>query len=214
MFEGSNIAIAPDRQRIISKAVIDRFVDTTLSAKSSMFITDVARGTAVDCLIKNSYRGQIFLMAEVIEMAFSHVNLRNVRVVKEIQKRQEVRVDVRIPITIHRLIVSGAYVSLNKPILMRVRNVSACGLLLNSDLEIPINVGFSFDLKLNSDIPPLTAVANPTRREKLNNKGGYNYGCNLTLMDSMCTSMIRKYTYKRQIDERNRYLRKDCSIWG
>lgn len=213
MFEGSSVLILTDESNIAINCVIDTYTNACIVAKSDTVVPDIRKGTLVNCVIYSNCSGQISLEAQVDDIVYNHVRLSKVKVLKEIQKREEVRIDVEVPVQVKKMTIKGNIMDLDKPILMHTRNISACGVLLNAELDMPLDVEFHFCLKLSEDSAEIHVVAKIVRKEELKDNEGYNYGCSIVLAKTNDVNIIRKYIFRSQIDKRNKSRCKTDTIY-
>ena len=121
------------------------------------------------------------------------------------ERRIEFRTDVSIDIEINELILSDQYIKLPSPLKSKILNISCAGILLETELNIPIDTCFCIDLFLNEKkISFIIQVIRIDRNNMNNNK--YNYGCKFLNIPESLSCKLRKYIYKEQLKIRQ-YLK-------
>lgn len=125
-----------------------------------------------------------------------------------LQKRLEMRVDVDFSADVYELIISDKPIVLPTVIRMKVINLSVSGILLFSELEMPVGVHFGTILKFdNNNI----YVACQSVRKECRDSGFY-YGCMLLGVSLNDQQVIRQYIFKQEIQQRRRMKKEQGGV--
>lgn len=122
---------------------------------------------------------------------------------EEKQRRKNHRMIISIPLHVkHINRGSKNTFNLQKPILMKARDISINGILLESTLDIPDDVHFNIDLPLKN--MTLNIVTDTVRKYVKDNK--FYYGCTFTLQTEEELNFLRNFindNYIYQVKNKN-----------
>ena len=113
-------------------------------------------------------------------------------------RRIEYRTEVSIDIEINELILNDQYIKLPFPLKSKILNISCAGILLETELNIPIDTCFCIDLFLDKEKISFIIQVIRIDEENINNKL-YNYGCKFLNIPESLSCKLRKYIYKEQL---------------
>lgn len=123
--------------------------------------------------------------------------------IKEIQRRKNHRMTISIPLHVNKINRDNQNcVNLDKPILMKARDISINGILLESPLDIPNDIHFTIELPLKNTI--LNIVTDTVR--KYENNSLFYYGCTFTLKTEEELNFLRNFindNYIYQVKNKN-----------
>ena len=123
--------------------------------------------------------------------------------IEEKQRRKNHRMTVSIPLHVKRINRGNKNTfNLQKPILMKARDISINGILLESTLDIPDDIHFNIDLPLKN--MTLNIVTDTVRKYVKDNK--FYYGCTFTLQTEEELNFLRNFinnNYIHQVKNRN-----------
>nr|WP_302647295.1 PilZ domain-containing protein [uncultured Clostridium sp.] len=123
--------------------------------------------------------------------------------IEEKQRRKNHRMTVSIPLHVKRINRGNKNTfNLQKPILMKARDISINGILLESTLDIPDDIHFNIDLPLKN--MTLNIVTDTVRKYVKDNK--FYYGCTFTLQTEEELNFLRNFinnNYIYQVKNRN-----------
>lgn len=123
--------------------------------------------------------------------------------IEEKQRRKNHRMTVSIPLHVKRINRGNKNTfNLQKPILMKARDISINGILLESTLDIPDDIHFNIDLPLNN--MTLNIVTDTVRKYVKDNK--FYYGCTFTLQTEEELNFLRNFinnNYIYQVKNKN-----------
>lgn len=116
-------------------------------------------------------------------------------------KRKEIRGIVNMEIKIEEILIDNSQiVALPKPMAGRILNISCLGMLFESRLDIPINIGFCLKLSIENNI--IDIIARILRKEE--HEENYHYGCEFLQLSEPDKQVIRKYIFKKEIENRRK----------
>lgn len=122
---------------------------------------------------------------------------------EEKQRRKNHRMSISVPLHVTRIKKHNANpLELDKPILMKARDISINGILLESPLDIPDNIHFNINLPLQSMI--LNIVTDTVRKYQKNDL--FYYGCTFILKNEDEHIFLRKFindNYIYQVKNKN-----------
>ncbi|MGL4773694.1 MAG: PilZ domain-containing protein, partial [Clostridium sp.] len=98
--------------------------------------------------ISDKKRGILIYEGIVQGIIKNTIMLKRVRLIENSQRREKVRVIVNMPIEVEKIKKEEWLINLDKPIYMVSKNLSASGILLESTLDIPKEVGFVIHLPI------------------------------------------------------------------
>ena len=123
--------------------------------------------------------------------------------IEEKQRRKNHRMTVSIPLHVKRINRGNKNTfNLQKPILMKARDISINGILLESTLDIPDDIHFNIDLPLKN--MTLNIVTDTVRKYVKDNK--FYYGCTFTLQTEEELNFLRNFinnNYIYQVKNKN-----------
>ena len=123
--------------------------------------------------------------------------------IEEKQRRKNHRMNVSIPLHVKRINRGNKNTfNLQKPILMKARDISINGILLESTLDIPDDIHFNIDLPLKN--MTLNIVTDTVRKYVKDNK--FYYGCTFTLQTEEELNFLHNFinnNYIHQVKNRN-----------
>ena len=123
--------------------------------------------------------------------------------IEEKQRRKNHRMTVSIPLHVKRINRGNKNTfNLQKPILMKARDISINGILLESTLDIPDDIHFNIDLPLKN--MNLNIVTDTVRKYVKDNK--FYYGCTFTLQTEEELNFLRNFinnNYIYQVKNKN-----------
>ena len=123
--------------------------------------------------------------------------------IEEKQRRKNHRMTVSIPLHVKRINRGNKNTfNLQKPILMKARDISINGILLESTLDIPDDIHFNIDLPLKNIT--LNIVTDTVRKYVKDNK--FYYGCTFTLQTEEELNFLRNFinnNYIYQVKNKN-----------
>ena len=123
--------------------------------------------------------------------------------IEEKQRRKNHRMTVSIPLHVKRINRGNKNTfNLQKPILMKARDISINGILLESTLDIPDDIHFNIDLPLKN--MTLNIVTDTVRKYVKDNK--FYYGCTFTLQTEEELNFLHNFinnNYIHQVKNRN-----------
>lgn len=123
--------------------------------------------------------------------------------IEEKQRRKNHRMTVSIPLNVKRINRGNKNTfNLQKPILMKARDISINGILLESTLDIPDDIHFNIDLPLKN--MTLNIVTDTVRKYVKDNK--FYYGCTFTLQTEEELNFLRNFinnNYIYQVKNKN-----------
>ncbi|MFR2665957.1 MAG: PilZ domain-containing protein [Clostridium sp.] len=123
--------------------------------------------------------------------------------IEEKQRRKNHRMTVSIPLRVKRINRGNKNTfNLQKPILMKARDISINGILLESTLDIPDDIHFNIDLPLKN--MTLNIVTDTVRKYVKDNK--FYYGCTFTLQTEEELNFLRNFinnNYIYQVKNKN-----------
>lgn len=122
---------------------------------------------------------------------------------EEIQRRKNHRMTISIPLHVKRIKRGNeSTFNLEKPILMKARDISINGILLESTLDIPNDIHFTIDLPLKN--MTLNIVTDTVRKYVKDTK--FYYGCTFTLKTEEELNFLRNFindNYIYQVKNKN-----------
>lgn len=151
----------------------------------------------VHLIIFDPVQGELVYSAKVESLAHSHVTLSQLEPVKVIQKRQEVRLSIELPIEIATISVGSKIMDLEKCVPMKTINISASGILLSSALDLPQQVQPHILLFLDQDI--VLAIARIVRRDIQGST--HFYGCEFINLPENEKEKIRQFIFDHQLKQ-------------
>lgn len=123
--------------------------------------------------------------------------------IEEKQRRKNHRMTVSIPLHVKRINRGNKNTfNLQKPILMKARDISINGILLESTLDIADDIHFNIDLPLKN--MTLNIVTDTVRKYVKDNK--FYYGCTFTLQTEEELNFLRNFinnNYIYQVKNKN-----------
>ena len=123
--------------------------------------------------------------------------------IEEKQRRKNHRMTVSIPLHVKRINRGNKNTfNLQKPILMKARDISINGILLESTLDIPDDIHFNIDLPLKN--MTLNIVTDTVRKYVKDNK--FYYGCTFTLQTEEELNFLHNFinnNYIHQVKNKN-----------
>lgn len=109
------------------------------------------------------------------------------------QRRDKHRIVVNIPIEISKISNgSKKTIELIRPIYIIARNISARGILLECELDIPKKISFSIELPIDNEKIYLRTIT----KRKYQKDGLYYYGCMFVLQDNAKLYMLERFIMK------------------
>lgn len=169
----NNFIIIKSEDNILTEGIVKEFTRNNLSI-TYRNKTKLQKGEKVRINIFDKLNGLFIYNGEIREILGKEIILSNINYVKNFQRRSEVRVDVNAKFQINALKKENEeIIDLEKPILVNAKNLSASGILIRCDLDIPENVSIIIDMNIkNKLIKVLASIA-----RKYKGKDGYYYGC-------------------------------------
>lgn len=123
--------------------------------------------------------------------------------IEEKQRRKNHRMTISIPLQVKQINRgSENFLNLDKPILMKARDISINGILLESPLDIPNDIHFTIDLPLKNIT--LNIVTDTVRKYVKDDK--FYYGCTFTLKKEEDFNFLRNFintNYIYQVKNKN-----------
>ncbi len=169
----NNFIIIKSEDNILTEGVVKEFTRNNLSI-TYRNKTKLQKGEKVRINIFDKLNGLFVYDGEIREILGKEIILNNINYIKNFQRRSEVRLDVNANFQINALKKENEeIITLEKPILVNVKNISASGILIRCDLDIPESVSVIIDMNINNKI--IKALASIARKYK--GKDGYYYGC-------------------------------------
>lgn len=121
-----------------------------------------------------------------------------------VEKRRFNRVDCEIGFVGRPMIVNNvSVVKTAKPFSGKIKNLSAGGVLVGSNMELPQNAVFSFKLKVNFFIDCIAIVRRAGEADK---DGLFELGCEFINMNIDNVKAISLYTFKEQLKKKRQEL--------
>lgn len=123
------------------------------------------------------------------------------------KKREDIRIDDELEVTIQTVFEpTGAMVKAIYNIPMIVSNISASGLLLETERDFEMGTSFKFELPIEEKIVDVIVVI---VRKQLNEKTQkYIYGCKFEHLELISEQTIRRYVFNKELAKRRRSERK------
>ncbi|MGL5152323.1 MAG: PilZ domain-containing protein [Clostridium sp.] len=130
--------------------------------------------------------------------------IKNLRLIYSKQERKKVRVIVNFPLEVDKIKKEeSGLISLKKPIFMVSKNISGEGILLESNLDIPMDVHFLVEIPLpNGTIK----VETKTVRKYTGNNLNY-YGCVFTMLSKENKEILDSFIIKNHNSKFYRYYK-------
>lgn len=163
--------------------------------KDDRKVTCVIPGEAKTCIfetvIKGSRKGKLFLL------------MPNSEDIQVLQRRKYVRVPINIDVKCHLIGIHDKKIDSNKVFPATVKDISGGGVLLNSNLSLPIETMLVFELNLDNNNLVLTAKV--LRNNPHPNDNSRDLGCKFVGISDADRQKIIAYTNKAQLRMKKRY---------
>lgn len=140
-------------------------------------------------------KGELVYRVDIEQIFKDSLLLINYKLIEAHQKRTETRVDVAIPIEVRKLEFYGKTLELEKYISMKITNLSANGMKLDSHLSIPDKVNLKIEIPIDGEI--IETIVQIVR--KLETENGFSYGCKIVRVLNCSLDKIRYFVYQTQI---------------
>lgn len=115
-----------------------------------------------------------------------------------VQRRKSKRLLVSTPTNINKIMINKKkLLELDKTILMKAKDISSTGILLESPLDLPENINFLIDLTIEN----YTVKLNTTTMRKYKKNNLYYYGCTFSVENEIQHSILIKYINNRYINQ-------------
>lgn len=140
-------------------------------------------------------KGELVYKVEIEQVFKDAMLLTNYKLIEANQKRAETRVEVAIPVEVRKIEFNEKILELDKYISMMITNLSANGMKLESQLNIPNKVRFKIQIPMDCEI--VEALVQIVR--KVETENGFSYGCKILGALSGTVDRIRHFVYQTQI---------------
>lgn len=181
----------PNDESILSTGTVESFVkDEILVAVKEAEVLKLEKEAYINIFGDGNgicrYKG-------VIKNIQNNIVTLNIKQLVEYERRHKKRIIVKIPINISTIKMENEeIIHLDKPILMIGRNLSVEGLLLETKLNIPMEVRFLVRLPIDgNDICLETSTKRKYQKDNM-----YFYGCEFRLKDKDKERVLRKFISK------------------
>lgn len=197
MYEGSKAITTLKDSDLILTGFVYSYTENSLiiDLPDDEDFSRITEGLAL-VYIYNSMKGEIVLEAKLDEVALTKLMFTTKRVVRETQKRDDIRVDVDTEIKVAKIMVG--ITDLKNSCMLKVINVSAGGVRFFSKLSFPTDTIFHFNLSL-TDGMLIPVVAKVVRKEAVEN--GLAYGCKFIEIEDTDKDILRRFIFKTQIEQ-------------
>lgn len=150
----------------------------------------------VRLLMYHETMGRMYYEVRVSKFVNNRIWFIRPQIVEVYQSRNEFRVQYNVPLIVTKLLnAENQPVVLDKNLILRAEDLSASGIKVSSDLNLPVGIKMCLDLP--SDDDKITCAAKIIRQEIRDDR--YYYGCEL-ILDKNSKDKIRKFVFKLQID--------------
>lgn len=164
---------------------------------SDLFQTRLHFQDHVSFTIFHPHQGQKTYEGDLLSSHPEHIVIENPVLVDTKQRRYDSRAQIQEFSKIYKVTLPGKpELELPKAIPFEVLNISASGILLSSQLELPSNVVFNFLL----DFVGIEVNVEVVRAKKEGNK--VFYGCKFINLTEEQQTRIRQFVFKKQMEER------------
>ncbi len=188
----------------IVEGTIDHFSSKVLSFYSSQndvydFLSD---DQEIVVSVKHALKGELKYSGRVDQLQGKKVIINLLENIHKNQRRNEVRVNVSIPVEIYKIDTLERLIELDKYISGTVKDLSANGLLLYTDINLAEQLKFYITIQLNEE--QIEIVGEIVR--KIEQKNAYQYGCKIHTLSNSEADIIRKFVLKEQVQKK--FIRK------
>ncbi|MGE4283290.1 MAG: PilZ domain-containing protein [Clostridia bacterium] len=175
---------------------IVRFDDDSMAIRCTLR-KGIVLDTLVHIHIYNPVKGEVILCGVVNSIIENMIRLVNVKCIAINQRRKDARVNIDVKLYVNKIQVGGSkLIDLEKNMLFKSVDISAGGILLHSQLDIPTNLRFHLQIPAEELI---ACTAQIVRKEK--KEHGFFYGCELIDISESKKDKIREFVFKKQIEE-------------
>ncbi len=196
MFLYNKTTIFDNSANVLSAGTIESFNMnriTILCEKGSSILVGIGQQVIVN--IFDKFKGEIIYAGIIIEISDTRIIIENLEYIRGKQRREEVRVNVVMPIKIYEVFYNNTLITLEKYIHGFIVNLSANGFLLSTTLDLPVGLRFLLSLNINNRTMPV--IAHIIRKENNNNK--FYYGTQLSTVNNDDKKVIRQHVLQKQI---------------
>ena len=197
MYEYHSVVIESLEKNIVTEGIITSFKNNYLVVLNDE-ITELSINDKVSINIFNKMHGCMNYEGFVKSIKDNTIDIDSLIFIQETQRRKHPRITTSISLNVNKIIKnSNEEIALSKPILMKAKNISIDGILLESFLDIPENVHFNINFPLDGKSIDLLTT---TRRKYQENNMHY-YGCSFDLMDIEQNEFLRKFIYQNYLHQ-------------
>ncbi|WP_061996510.1 PilZ domain-containing protein [Clostridium sp. ATCC 25772] len=142
--------------------------------------------------------GVLVYEASISKIYAKNIEFTNIRFLYSKNRRLHSRVNINITLPVNILKKSHKEViNLSKPILMIAKNISISGILLESPLNLPLDLNFILLLPIGTTT--ITIITETKRKFKTDCM--YNYGCKFKFINKADEQLLRKFILDNKLDQ-------------
>ena len=202
MYSYHSATVESDNGKKLSDGVIVSFTSDQMAIHLSN-INEIKINDTLIINIFNKTNGCIIYKGIAKNISNNAIIVDCVIFMEEKQRRKNHRITISIPLHVKRINRDNeSAFNLEKPILMKARDISINGILLESTLDIPHDIHFTIDLPLKN--MTLNIVTDTVRKYVKDAK--FYYGCTFTLKTEQELNFLRNFindNYIYQIKNKN-----------
>lgn len=159
----------------------------------------------VRLILYHKIMGELIYKAEIYNTFNNYVTFTNLTFLDNVQKRNETRARYQIPLDVKKIRCDNSHeICLQKKLTLESIDLSASGIQLSCELNLPENISLFLELPIGGEILNCSALI--VRKFKVDNV--FHYGCRLMASEAI-QNKIRRFVYKLQLEERKNLKEKN-----
>ena len=202
MYEFDKCILTSDHETVLGEGYINEYQQDVMNLTLSGGFRP-APEDSVFLYIYDQVKGECKYSARVEEILMDRVTLRDLSLIRSLQKRDNTRAEKILRYRITERYTGVGLVPLEKPVDITIVNISATGMCFNSDEKF--RTGFTFSLEFRETTRPIELKIRIIRAEQFSHSN--RYGCVFEDISDREKDEIFRFVLREQIEQRRKRLR-------